>query len=87
MDIVSYSETRANLKAIMDRVVNDHVPIAITRQRGKPVVMVDLDDWNAMRETMYLLSTPNNARALLDSIAEADAGRVIEIDPKTMMPV
>ena len=87
MDIVSYSETRANLKAIMDRVVNDHVPIAITRQRGKPVVMVDLDDWNAMRETMYLLSTPNNARALLDSIADADAGRVIEIDPKTMMPV
>ena len=87
MDIVSYSETRANLKAIMDRVVNDHVPIAITRQRGKPVVMVDLDDWNAMRETMYLLSTPNNARALLDSIAEADAGRVIEIDPKTMTPV
>ncbi len=78
MDIVSYSETRANLKAIMDRVVNDHVPIAITRQRGKPVVMVDLDDWNAMRETMYLLSTPNNARALLDSIAELDAGHGTE---------
>ncbi len=48
MDIVTYSETRANLKAIMDRVVNDHMPIAITRQRGKPVVMIDLDDWNAM---------------------------------------
>lgn len=75
MEIVSYSETRANLKAIMDRVVNDHVPIAITRQRGKPVVMIDLDDWNAMQETMYLMSTPNNAKRLMESIAELDAGK------------
>jgi antitoxin YefM len=75
MEIVTYSETRANLKAVMDRVVNDHTPIAITRQRGKPVVMVDLDDWNAMRETAYLLSTPNNARNLMESIAELDAGK------------
>ena len=74
MEIVSYSETRANLKAIMDRVVNDHMPIAITRQRGKPVVMVDLDDWNAMQETRYLLGTPNNAKQLMDSIAQLDAG-------------
>ena len=88
MEIVSYSETRANLKAIMDRVVNDHTPIAITRQRGKPVVMVDLDDWNAMRETMYLLSTPHNAKRLMESIADAEAGRnMIEVDPKTMKPL
>jgi antitoxin YefM len=88
MEIVTYSETRANLKAIMDRVVNDHTPIAITRQRGKPVVMVDLDDWNAMRETMYLLSTPNNAKRLMESIADAEAGRnMIEVDPKTMKPL
>jgi antitoxin YefM len=53
----------------------DHVPIAITRQRGKPVVMIDLDDWNAMNETRYLLATPNNARWLLESIAEFDEGK------------
>jgi antitoxin YefM len=75
MEIVNYSEARNNLKAIMDRAVNDHVPIAITRQRGKPVVMVDLDDWNAMNETRYLLATPNNAKRLLESIAELDAGK------------
>jgi antitoxin YefM len=78
MEIVTYSETRANLKAIMDRAVNDHIPIAITRQRGKPVVMIDLDDWNAIQETMYLLSTPNNAKRLMESIAELDAGKGIE---------
>jgi antitoxin YefM len=75
MEIVTYSETRANLKAVMDRVVNDHVPVAITRQRGKPVVMVDLDDWNAMQETRYLLSNPNNAMRLMESVAEMDAGK------------
>lgn len=87
MEIVTYSETRANLKAIMDRAVNDHTPIAITRQRGKPVVMIDLDDWNAIQETMYLLSSPNNAKRLMESIAEADAGHLIEVDPETMLPL
>lgn len=74
MEIISYSETRANLKAVLDRVVNDCVPIAISRQRGKPVVMISLDDWNAMQETMYLLSTPNNARRLMESVAQLNAG-------------
>jgi antitoxin YefM len=88
MEIISYSEARNNLKAVMDRAVNDHVPIAITRQRGKPVVMVDLDDWNGMSETLYLLSTPNNAKRLLESIADANAGRnMIEVDPETMQPL
>jgi antitoxin YefM len=87
MEIVTYSETRANLKAIMDRAVNDHTPIAITRQRGKPVVMVDLDDWNSLHETLYLLSSPANAKRLNDSIANADAGNLIEVDPETMQPL
>lgn len=88
MDILSYSETRANLKAVMDRVVNDCIPIAITRQRGRPVVMVGLDDWNAMQETMHLLSSPKNAKRLRESIANAEAGRnMIEVDPETMRPV
>ena len=88
MQIVSYSETRANLKAVMDRVVDDCTPIAITRQRGKPVVMVSMDDWSAMQETMHLLSSPNNARRLMDAIADAEAGRnMIAVDPETMTPL
>jgi antitoxin YefM len=88
MEIVNYSEARNNLKAIMDRAVNDHTPIAITRQRGKPVVIVDLDDWNAMTETRYLMSSPNNAKRLMESIADAEAGRnMIEVDPETMLPL
>jgi antitoxin YefM len=87
MDIVSYSEARANLKTIMDRVIDDCTPIAITRQRGKPVVMISLDEWNSIQETMYLMSGPNAAR-LLESIANIKAGRnMIEVDPETMQPI
>ena len=84
MEIVTYSETRANLKAVLDRVVDDCVPIVITRQRGKPVVMISMDDWNSMQETRYLLSTPNNAKRLLDAIEGMNAGQGEEhelIDP------
>ena len=87
MDIVTYSHTRANLKSVLDRVVDDCEPIAISRQRGRPVVMVSMDDWNAMQETLYLLSTPNNAKRLIEAIADADAGRaMIEVDPETFLP-
>ena len=74
MDVLTYSETRANLKSVMDRVVDDHVPVVVARRRTRSVVMVSLEDWNAMEATMHLLSTPANAKALRESIAELDAG-------------
>ncbi|HZG08811.1 MAG TPA: type II toxin-antitoxin system prevent-host-death family antitoxin [Allosphingosinicella sp.] len=74
MDVLTYSDARANLKGVMDRVVEDRTQIVITRQKGDPVVLVSLDDWNAMEETMHLLSTPANARRLRDSIDQLDSG-------------
>ena len=75
MDVLTYSDTRANLKEVMDRVVDDHSPVVVSRRKARAVVMVSLDDWNAIEETLYLLSTPANAEQLLASIAELDAGR------------
>lgn len=74
MDVITYSDARANLKAVMDSVVDDHAPVVIARQRGRAVVMVSLEDWSAIDETMHLLSSPVNARRLRESIAELDAG-------------
>lgn len=74
MNAMSYSETRANLKEVMDRVVEDHTPLLITRQKGEAVVMVSLADWRSMEETAYLLSSPANAKALRESIARLNAG-------------
>ena len=75
MDVFTYSDARANLKAVMDRVVDDCTQAVITRQNGEPVVMVSLADWNAMTETMHLLSTPANAERLRGSIRQLDAGK------------
>ena len=74
MNALSYSETRANLKEVMDRVVEDHNPLLITRQNREAVVMVSLADWRSMEETAYLLGSPANAARLRRSIKELDAG-------------
>jgi antitoxin YefM len=80
MDVISYSDTRARLKEVMDRVVDDHQPVVITRQKAEAVVMVSLADWNAMEETLHLLSSPRNADRLREAIDELSAGGGVERD-------
>ena len=78
MDVLTYSDTRANLKEVMDRVVRDRTPVVVTRQKAEAVVMVSLSDWNAMEETLHLLSTPANAERLRASVRQLDAGGGVE---------
>ena len=78
MDVVTYSDARANLKDVMDRVVNDHTHVVVTRQKAGSVVMVSLDDWNSMEETLHLLSSPKNADRLRQSIRELNERRGTE---------
>lgn len=78
MQVVTYTDARARLRQVLEQVGEDHEAVVVTRKNGKPVVMVSLDDWNAIQETMHLLSTPANARVLRESIAQLDAGRGAE---------
>jgi len=69
----------------MDKVNDDPAPVIITRQNGRPVVMMPLDDFESWQETDYLLRSPANARRLLESIAQDRAGQTQErtlIDPE-----
>lgn len=75
MRAISYSEVRENLKSVIDEVVSSRAPIAITRQRGEGAVLVSESEWASIEETLYLLRSPANARELLASIAELDAGK------------
>lgn len=77
MKTLSSTELRANLSSVMDQVIDDHAPVIVTRAKGRPVVMVSLEDWASMDETTYLLASPANRSALLASIAELDAGRMV----------
>ena len=78
MDAISYTAARANLANTMTKVCNDHAPVIITRKNAEPVVMMSLQDYNAMKETAYLLKSPVNARDLFESIAELEAGNGLE---------
>lgn len=75
MDAITYSAARANLASTMDRVCSDHEPLIITRNGEKAVVMISLEDYKALEETAYLLRSPANARRLLNSIAQLNAGK------------
>jgi antitoxin YefM len=72
------------MAAHFDRVEADRTELVITRQNHEALVVMPLAELEGLRETLHLLSTPANAEHLLRSIAEADAGNVIErelIDP------
>lgn len=75
MNAITYTSARANLASTMDQVCENHEPIIITRKADQAVVMLSLEDYNALAETAYLLRSPANARRLLESIAELEAGR------------
>ena len=78
MDVVTYTDARASLKDVMDRAINDHQEVVITRRKGEAVVVVSLEDWSSINETLHLLSTPENAERLRRSLAELDAGKGVE---------
>lgn len=75
MDTITYTAARASLADTMDRVINDHEPLIITRSNQSAVVMLSLADYKAMEETSYLLRAPKNAKRLLESIAQLETGR------------
>lgn len=78
MDAITYSAARANLASTMDRVCNDHEPLIITRSGEQSVVMVSLEDYQALEETAYLLRSPANARRLLAAAAQLASGQGVE---------
>jgi antitoxin YefM len=78
MDTISYTSARSNLAKTMEKVCDDHAPVVITRKTAQPVVMMSLEDYEALEETAYLLRSPKNARRLLESIAELAAGKGME---------
>lgn len=75
MHVTTYTDARANLKSLIDRAIDDHEEIAVTRRNGEAVVMVSLDDWNAILETLHMSSTPTNASRLRASIDQLNLGQ------------
>jgi antitoxin YefM len=81
MPAKAFSDIRGRLDATMDEVCESRAPLIITR-RGKPaVVMLSLEEWEGLEETLAILSNPERAERLRRSIASINAGRIVEHDP------
>lgn len=92
MRTINFSDARSNLKKVLDRVADDADVTIITRRDADDVVVMSLDSFNSWRETLYLMSSPANARRLTESIAQARAGkarprRLAESDEGTVLAV
>ncbi|WP_374986269.1 type II toxin-antitoxin system Phd/YefM family antitoxin [Streptomyces fradiae] len=71
---ISASRARDELFPLIEKVNDDHEPVHITSRKGNAYLIAE-DDFRGWQETAYLLRSPANARALMESIAELDAGR------------
>lgn len=78
MQVTSYTAARNHFKDVMDRVCADHDPMIITRQNAEPVVLMSLEDYNSIQETLYLVKSPANARRLMDAMHDVEQGKTQE---------
>jgi antitoxin YefM len=78
MKVVNFSEARNQLKSVLDQVVNDADYTIITRRDADDAVVMSLDQFNGLMETVYLLKSPANAAHLSKSIQQYRAGKTEE---------
>ena len=78
MKIITFSEARSKLKSILDQVTNDMDYTVITRRDADDAVVMSLEYFNSLLETVHLLKSPANAAHLERSIAQYKQGQVTE---------
>ena len=70
MQVFTYTDVRNNLKSVLDKVIEDADVAVITRKEGNHAVVMGQEHYDSLMETLYLLSSPNNAARLNESIAQ-----------------
>ena len=75
MQTINFSQTRQNLASTFDSVVDNCMPVIVTRQNKESVVILSMKDYRAMEETIYLMQSQANAKRLNRAIAQLEAGK------------
>jgi len=73
MGHASYTEFRQSLARYMDDVCDSRVPLTVTRQKGRAVVVLSAEEYDGLMETVHLMKSPANARRLLEAVAQLEA--------------
>lgn len=84
MIAANYTEFRKDLKKYLDRVEEDQETLILKRGTGKGTVVISIEEYNSMMETMHLLKSKTNAERLYQSIEQMEAGKNKEIDSKEL---
>lgn len=74
MQLVNYSEFRQQLKTHLDNVINNHEMLIVPRGGDKSVVIISLEDYNALIETLHLTKSDNNRDRLKKALDRANDG-------------
>ena len=77
---MNYTNFRSNLAGTMDLVNENHIPVLVTRQSGKPAILMSLEDFNSYEETAYLMSSPANAQRIDEAIRDIENNKGIRKD-------
>lgn len=81
MKTANFTELRRNLRAYLDSVINDSETVIVSRDGGAAVVMISIEEYNAIKETEYLMQSPATMAAIRKGLDDADGGRVVRQKP------
>jgi len=79
MTTLNVTEARANLYKLIDETTASHEPVVITGKRGNAVLLAQ-DDWNAINETLHLLSVPGMRESILEGMQESIDSAATELN-------
>ena len=78
MRIISFTKARSSLKSVLDHVVEDADCMVITRRDSEDAVVMSMDHYNGLMESLYLLNSPANTAHLFKSLEQCQTGKVVE---------
>ena len=77
MTAITITDFREKLKEYLDRVLDNHEAIIVSRPKKNNVVVISLEEYESLRETAYLLSSPKNAARLHESLQQLQQGKTV----------
>lgn len=80
MRTTNITDLKANLKVYVDAVIDDCDTVIISRNNGRGAVLISLDEYNSLKETEYIRSSPETAKEILQAKKDIDEGKGIVMD-------